>query len=98
VIFDPRDWYWFVGGGGPNLDDNGEHTGDESQAFSSKRNQYVPSDDPEFAAWRDAMKAGAGLPPESTADPTTRIDTEDNLADVLEPYGINPNFSRKATA
>jgi hypothetical protein len=86
LFYNPLDWYWIVGGGGPHLDENGEFTGDETRRYASGRNQYVPVDDATFVAWRDAAVAMVGY------DPTTRIDTETNLAAVLEPYGITPNF------
>ena len=86
LMYNPRDWYWIVGGAGPHLDDNGEFTGDETRRFASARNTYVPADDPAYVEWRDAAVAMLGY------DPTTRIDTEDNLANVLEPVGITPDF------
>jgi hypothetical protein len=86
LIYNPLNWYWIVGGGGPYLDENGEFTGDETRRFASARNQYVPVDDATFVAWRDAAAAMLGY------DPSTRIDTETNLAAVLEPYGITPDF------
>jgi hypothetical protein len=86
LFYNPLDWYWIVGGGGPQLDANGEFTGDETRRFASARNQYVPVDDATFVAWRDAATASVGY------DPSTRIDTEASLAAVLEPYGITPNF------
>ena len=86
--FRPRDWYWIVGGGGPHIDEpGGDHTGDESRVFASARNQYVPATDATYVAWKDAQMAALG------DDPTTRIDTETNLADVLEPWGIVANFT-----
>jgi ferric-dicitrate binding protein FerR (iron transport regulator) len=41
-MFNPRDWYWYVGG-------------DTAQAYSSKRNIYVdPASDADYAAWAAA--------------------------------------------
>jgi hypothetical protein len=37
--YDPKDWYWIVGG-------------NEAQAFSSATGNYVPADDATFAAWK----------------------------------------------
>jgi len=54
TIYDPRDWFWIVGG-------------DESLAWSSAAGQYVT---------------------EYPSDRTTRIGTEDELADVLRPYDV----------
>lgn len=51
--------------------------GDETKAFSSASGDYVPADDPAFLAWRVD-----GNP--------TRIDTEDNLADVLASASVRP--------
>jgi hypothetical protein len=84
----PTDWYWIVGGNGPHIDEpGGEHTGDDSRVFASARNQYVPATDATYLAWKDAEMADNG-----GFDPTTRIDTEANLAAVLEPFGIIANF------
>jgi hypothetical protein len=86
--YDPLNWYWIVGGDGPHIDaPGGDFTGDASRAFSSARNAYVPATDATYVAWRDAGVATFGF------DPTTRIDTEDNLAAVLLPYGITTNFA-----
>jgi hypothetical protein len=86
--FNALDWYWIVGGNGPHIDaPGGDFTGDASQVFASSRNQYVPSTDATYVAWKEARMADNG-----GIDPTTRIDTEANLAAVLEPYGIVPNF------
>lgn len=57
--YDPSRWYWIV-------------AGDESRAWSSAAAAFVASDDPGFAAWRDA----GGMP--------TRITSVAELADVLE--------------
>jgi hypothetical protein len=84
--FMATDWYWIVGGGGPHLDQDGNYTGDESQVFSSASNAYVPATDATYVAWKDR---------DPNFDATTRIDTEANLALVLEPFGIIPNFSRR---
>jgi hypothetical protein len=80
--YDATDWYWIVGGEGPHE----PFTGDETRRFASARNAYVPADDPTYLAWQEAQTAARGF------DPTTRIDTEDNLAAVLLPYGITANF------
>ena len=87
LLYNPLNWYWIVGGGGPHLDANGDFTGDDTRRFSSSVNAYVPADDPGFVAWRDAAVTMVGH------DPSTRIDTEANLTVVLEPYGIVPNFT-----
>jgi hypothetical protein len=81
--YNPLDWYWIVGGDGPHE----PFTGDESRRFSSARNGYVPSTDETYVAWQAAQEAERGF------DPTTRIDTEDNLAAVLLPYAITANFA-----
>jgi len=87
LFFNPLDWYWIVGGSGSHIiPPDTEPTGDETRRFASGRNQYVPVDDATFVAWRDTASAMVGY------DPSTRIDTETNLAAVLEPYGITPNF------
>lgn len=83
--FDPRDWYWIVGGDGPHQDEAGNYTGDETQRYSSLRDAYVPADDPTYVAWVDDMMAQMGLP-----DPTTRIDTGANLKAVLQAWGMTP--------
>jgi len=88
LSFTPLNHYWIVGGNGPHIDEpGGDFTGDETRRFSSAVNGYVPAADATYVAWRDErMAANGGI------DPTTRIDTETNLAAVLEPYGITPNF------
>jgi hypothetical protein len=42
MIFNSRDWYWFVGD-------------DTSRVYSSKRNIYVNPDDGDLAAWSERM-------------------------------------------
>lgn len=87
--YTPFDWYWFIGGGGPNLDDNGNYTTDDTRVFSSARNHYFPSDDATYVAWRQSKIDAVGL----DIEPTSRIDTEANLTLVLQPFGIVPDFS-----
>ena len=50
--------------------------GDESRVWSSKASAYVPADDATYQAWREA----GGIP--------SRIASEQELADVLRPYGL----------
>ena len=50
--------------------------GDESRVWSSKASTYVPADDATFQGWLDR----GGIP--------TRIASEQELADVLRPYGL----------
>lgn len=50
--------------------------GDESRVWSSKASAYVPVSDATFQAWLDR----GGIP--------TRIASEQELADVLRPYGL----------
>lgn len=40
-MFDPRDWYWIVGG-------------DETRLWSTKAGSYVPATDADFLAWLEA--------------------------------------------
>jgi hypothetical protein len=88
LLYNPLRWYWIIGGNGPHIDSpDDDFTGDDTRRFSSAANSYVPVDDPDFVAWRDNAVTMVGF------DPSTRIDTEDNLAAVLEPYGITPDFS-----
>jgi hypothetical protein len=48
ITFNPRDWYWFVGGDGSKL-------------YGSKNNVYVdPNSDPDYTAWT----AGGGVAPQ----------------------------------
>jgi hypothetical protein len=92
ALFNPLNWYWIVGGNGPHIDaPGGDFTGDASRVFTSARNGYVPATDATYVTWRDAGQAESGI------DRTTRIDTEANLAAVLEPYGITANFADLAT-
>jgi len=89
LYYNARDWYWIVGGNGPHLETaDAAFTGDESRVFSSAVNRYVAGNDPTYVAWRDGLKAR-----NEGVDPTTRIDTEANLAAVLRPYDIIPNFT-----
>lgn len=85
-MIDLRDWYWIVGGSGPHMDDQGKLGGDDSRVFSSKRNAYVPSDDPDYLNWISDKEPSFG------GNPTTRIDTEENLAAVLKDYNIEARF------
>lgn len=86
-FFDMTDWYWIVGGSGPHVASaNSEPTGDDSRVFSSKRNAYVPADDEEYQRWLAEKQSWWGF------NPTTRIDTEANLAEVLKPYNIEAKF------
>ena len=89
LTYNALDHYWIVGGNGPHvIPPDTDPTGDDSRVFSSAANAYVAADGPVYVAWRDdRMAMNGGL------DPTTRIDTEENLAAVLEPYGITPNFA-----
>jgi hypothetical protein len=73
-MYNVHDWYWIVGGNGPNI----PLTGDDTQVYSSRMNAYVSSDDPAYLDWL----GGEG----HTA---TRIDTEANLAAVLAEAGLS---------
>jgi hypothetical protein len=91
--FNPSDWYWFVGGNGPHIAKPGDpFTSDETKVFSSARQAFVPVSDATYQAWMSAGKAADGY------DPTTRIDSEANLADVLAAYGITMPASTIAQA
>lgn len=63
TIYVATDWYWLV-------------AGDETRVWSSGRGTYVPADDLDYAAWREAGRAA------------TRIATEQDLTDVLAVYGM----------
>jgi len=78
--FDPTDWYWYITGGLHRPDVPGEPVRD--QAYSSKRGKYVPTDDPDFVAWRNAE---IGL---VRRDRTTDVDTEEQLKVVLAGRGL----------
>lgn len=96
MAYNPLDWYWFVGGTGPHVASTGApFTGDETRVFSSARGRYVPVSDTTYQAWRTAEVAQSG-----GHEPTTRIDTEANLAAVLAPYGITmpPSTTAEAVA
>ena len=41
MTYDPRDWYWIVGG-------------DDTRTYASARAAFVPSNDAAYAAWRAA--------------------------------------------
>jgi hypothetical protein len=91
-MVDLTDWYWIVGGTGNHIAEAGDpYTGDETQRFASARNGYVPATDAIYLAWQADKVSAAGF------DPTTRIDTEENLAAVLLPYGITANFAPLTT-
>lgn len=69
VYYNPTDWYWIV-------------NRDETRAFSSKRNQYVPADDEAYAEW--AVRGDTR---------TTHIAGESELAAILAEQGLpTPNF------
>lgn len=90
ALFNVKDWYWIVGGDGPHKKHaEAAFTGDESRVYSSVKLAYVPSDDSEYGAWRSQMGSRLGM-----SDPTTRIDTEENLADVLSRHGIQAVFEK----
>ena len=63
--FNPRDWYWIVGG-------------DESQVFSSARNQYVSTDDADYQQF--LIHGGA----------PTRIASQAELTEVLTRANVAP--------
>lgn len=83
-----NDWYWIVGGTG-HWKERAEDpfSGDESRVYSSKKQCYVPAEDPEYQAWKKLTGSNLGL-----SDPTTRIDTEENLRDALKQHGIECVF------
>jgi hypothetical protein len=85
--YDPRDWYWIVGGGGPHVARLDEFTGDARRVFSSARNKYVAATDATYLAWKATQVEENGF------DPTTRIDTEASLSDVLATSGITAKFA-----
>jgi hypothetical protein len=93
-MYNPLDWYWIVGGTGPQIAAPGApFTGDETRVFSSARLQYVPVSDPQYQAWRSSeMAVNGGM------EPATRIDTEANLAAVLAPFGLAFPTSANAIA
>lgn len=57
--------------------------GSATEVYSSERNALVPVDDAEFVAW----KASGGFTPSDIKSP-------DELADVLKPYGLLPDWLR----
>jgi len=63
--YNPKDWYWIVGG-------------DETQVFSSKSGNFVPTADVTYRAWA----AAGGLP--------TRIANATELGEVLAPHNVRP--------
>jgi hypothetical protein len=69
MFFDSANWYWFVGG-------------DETRAYQSRTNTYVPAADPEFVEW---LAAGDVHQP-------ARIGTE---AEIW-PYVKEPPLSRSS--
>lgn len=87
-VFTAGNWYWFVGGTGPHkASEQDPFTGDESRVYSSARLSYVPSSDPSYLEWKKFVGLQCGL-----SDPTTRIDTEENLRDALKIHGIDAVF------
>ena len=94
TLFNGADWYWIVGGNGPHKQHaDAAFTGDETRVYSSKAGSYVPADDPTYVAWRSETAQRMGIP-----NPTTRIDTEDNLSAVLAQHGITAHFTTLAPA
>ena len=87
-MYDALNWYWIVGGDGWHADEEGKLTGDESQVYSSARNEYVPADDETYVEWRGS----------ATDHNPTRIESEDSLQVVLEPYGIMLNRANPTPA
>lgn len=88
--YDPSDWYWIVGGEGPHkAAADAAFSADDSRVYSSARGRYVPVDDKKYLAWKD--KACLVM---SLSDPATRIDSEENLADVLKAHAIVATFPK----
>ena len=70
-MYNPLDWYWIVGGTGPQIATPGSpFTGDETRVFSSARLQYVPVSDPQYQAWRSSQMAVNGGIVRAEAQPT----------------------------
>ena len=71
VYYDPRDWYWSVGG-------------DQTQVYSSAINAFVPVNNANFVAWK--LNAGA-LVSEIDTKPGlgTVLAAAEDEADVLRP-------------
>lgn len=106
MFFNPHNWYWVVGdhpqvdpkSQGTKITvaaTNEEFTIPEppqvdeiiadTEVYSSKHNQYVPSNDPTYLAWIETVRADHGV-----YRPTSRIDTEANLKEVLQLYARPP--------
>lgn len=93
-MFDARDWYWIVGGDGPHkVHADSPFTGDEARVYSTKAGGYVPAIDPDYQAW--LIRTSQVM---SILNPTTRIDTEDNLSAVLAQHGFSAHFTAPAPA
>jgi hypothetical protein len=83
MSYNPAAWYWIVGGGGPHLESPDDVFPPVHVVFSSALDDYVSADDPTYVTWRESMSAMMG-----GIEPTTRIDTEQNLAAVLIAAGV----------
>ena len=94
AIFNGADWYWIVGGSGPHKEHaDAPFTGDEGRVYSTKAGGYVPATDPDYQDWLSQTAQSLGIP-----NPTTRIDTEENLSTVLAQYGLTGHFAPPAPA
>jgi len=85
VTFNANDWYWIIGGNGPHKEHaDAEFTGATDRVYSSRTGCYIPSNDRIYLEWINSM----GLPEGVT--PATRIDSEENLSEVLLRLGQKP--------
>lgn len=83
--YNPLSWYWDVNGIGPHRDTPDQVVPAPTRVYSSAMRAYVPVDDTAYLAWKATTSSSRGVD-----DPTTQIDTEANLIEVLTPYGVEP--------
>jgi hypothetical protein len=87
--FNVADWYWIVGGNGPHKEHaDAEFTGATDRVYSSRTGCYIPSNDRVYLEWIKFMGPQMSLPEGVT--PATRIDSEENLQEVLKVHGMKP--------
>jgi hypothetical protein len=85
TTFNPRDWYWIVGGNGPHLEAGTSLIHPKhDRVYSSAKQAYVPVNDKAYQAWRTRLLAATPI----IKEPATRIDTEENLSAVLKQHGL----------
>ena len=81
-MYNPRDWYWIVGGTGPHLEPGKRHP-PYRRVYSSKMGVYVETSDPNYTEWLERQRTLSGM-----EHPATRIAAESDLVEVLRAHDV----------